>query len=74
MKASLVRREWQIQELSRNTIECHASSVATPWSVLGCCDRPCFRKNIRDFHATSWRSGKSNNCSVEMRLGVTGAL
>ena len=37
------------QELRRNVIECHASSVAMPWSLLGRHDKPFFTKNIRVF-------------------------
>ena len=41
--------EHRQQELHRNAIECHASSVAILCSLLGRCDRPFFTKNIRVF-------------------------
>ena len=37
------------QELRRIAVERPASSVATPWSLLGRRDRPFFTKNIRFF-------------------------
>ena len=53
------------QELRRNTIERHASSVAMPWSLLGHRDRPFFMKNIRDFsrsHGTSKNYTTPSQC------------
>ena len=54
---SAMKAQWKLpesaenrqQELRRNAIEYRASSVAMPWLLSGCHDRPFFMKNFRVF-------------------------
>ena len=68
------------QELSRNVIECHASSVEMPWLLQGQCKDPVtgpFSKKISGISCdltALWKIKQYHGNAVETRLGVTGAL
>ena len=66
LKVSMGRRETLTKTPLERDIECHASSVAMPWMLLGRPDRS-FSQKYHGFLAISRRCGKLNN-SVPMQL------